>query len=372
MKKEVVIIGGGLAGLTAGIQLSRNGISVMIIEKNDFPKHKVCGEYVSNEIKSYLEFLDVPFKEANPSSIDHFEFSTLIGKSVTQPLPLGGFGISRYTLDFLLYKKALSNGCTILKDKVENCSFDNEVFTIETAQKKTIHATVVLGAFGKKANLDYKMDRQFIHKEAPWLAVKNHYTGVFKKNMVGLYHFKGGYCGVSKIENDVINICYITNFISFKKYKNIATFQEEVLFKNEKLKTILQSCTPVFEKPLTISQFSFDDKEAVSNHVLMIGDAAGLIHPLCGNGMAMAIHSAKIASELTTDFLSNCVTNRLVFEQEYTSRWNATFKQRLQFGKWLSKILEKPIITLIVLQILQVFPFLLQQIIKQTHGKPIA
>lgn len=134
----------------------------------------------------------------------------------------------------------------------------------------------------------------------------------------------------------------------------------------------MQSCTPVFEKPLTISQFSFDDKEAVSNHVLMIGDAAGLIHPLCGNGMAMAIHSAKIASELTTDFLSNSVTNRLVFEQEYTSRWNATFKQRLQFGKWLSKILEKPIITLIVLQILQIFPFLLQQIIKQTHGKPIA
>lgn len=104
---EVVIIGGGLAGLTAGIHLSQNGISVTIIEKNEYPKHKVCGEYVSNEIKGYLESLAIPIQSAEPTAINQLEFETLYGARILQKLPLGGFGISRYTLDLLCTKKPL-------------------------------------------------------------------------------------------------------------------------------------------------------------------------------------------------------------------------------------------------------------------------
>lgn len=371
MKKEVVIIGGGLAGLTAGIQLSKNGFSVVIIEKNDYPKHKVCGEYVSNEVTSYLKSLAIPIQEANPSVIDSFQFSTLFGKTVTQKLPLGGFGISRYALDFIMYKKALSNGCEVIKDQVVNCEYTNDLFTITTNQNKIFTAKVVLGAFGKNANFKQDKNQKYRQQKSPWLAVKNHHTGFYPDNLVGLYHFKGGYCGVSKIENERINICYITNFKSFQRFKNIQKFQEEVVFKNKKLKAIFENTIPIFEKPLAITQFSFDVKDSVSNHVLMIGDAAGLIHPLCGNGMAMAIHSAKIASELCTKFLNKTDPNRTNLEKQYASQWQLNFRKRLQFGKWLSGILEKPILTLLIFQILQLFPFLLKKIIKQTHGKPI-
>lgn len=204
---EVVIIGGGLAGLTAGIHLSQNGISVTIIEKNEYPKHKVCGEYVSNEIKGYLESLAIPIQNAEPTVINQLEFETLYGARILQKLPLGGFGISRYTLDFIMHKKAIENGCTIINQTVENCRFDGNHFIIETIEKSIYKAQIVLGAYGKRAQLDYSLKRTFIKKKSPWLGVKNHYKGQFSDNLVGLYHFKGGYCGVSKVENNIINIC---------------------------------------------------------------------------------------------------------------------------------------------------------------------
>jgi hypothetical protein len=66
---EIIIIGGGLAGLSAGIHLSKKGISVTIIEKNVFPKHKVCGEYISNEVLSYFDYLDIQLSELKPTCL---------------------------------------------------------------------------------------------------------------------------------------------------------------------------------------------------------------------------------------------------------------------------------------------------------------
>ena len=127
----------------------------------------------------------------------------------------------------------------------------------------------------------------------------------------------------------------------------------------------------IFDKPLTISQISFEKKEAVENHILMIGDTAGLIHPLCGNGMAMAIHSAKIVSELVIDFLNYKIKTRNDLEDKYTQEWNTHFKSRLKTGRFLSKILQKEKLTTFLMQLIAIFPFLLPLIIKKTHGKPI-
>jgi len=139
-------------------------------------------------------------------------------------------------------------------------------------------------------------------EKSHWLAVKAHYLGEFSNDLVGLHNFEGGYCGVSKVENDVINICYLVSYESFKKYKSIEDFQNQIVVKNPHLKLIFDDSKMLFEAPLTISQISFDKKAAVENHILMIGDTAGLIHPLCCNGMAMAIHNAQIATELIIDF----------------------------------------------------------------------
>ncbi|MCG9793297.1 NAD(P)/FAD-dependent oxidoreductase [Flavobacterium algicola] len=366
----IVIIGAGLSGMTSAIHLLTQGFSVTVLEKNSFPKHKVCGEFISNEVWSYLNLLDLDIESLNPTKINSTFLSTPSGRSIETNLPLGGFGISRYTLDYYLYQKVQELGGVVIQSNVTDVLFSNDQFVLTTDDNQNYTAKVVLGSFGKRSNLDLQLNRDFIKKKSPWLAVKAHYALDLPADVVMLHNFEGGYCGVSKVEDDKVNICYLVRYSSFKKYKDIADFQENVMATNPHLKTIFKNSKMIFEKPLTISQISFEDKPKIENHMIMIGDAAGMIHPLCGNGMAIAIHSAKIASELTIRFLQNKIT-RIQFESQYVSRWNKTFRARIQFGKFLSKILLNERLSKLVMKSLIAFPFLLPFIIKKTHGKPV-
>ncbi|WET03056.1 NAD(P)/FAD-dependent oxidoreductase [Flavobacterium sp. YJ01] len=367
---DVLIIGGGLAGLASAIHLSRAGLKVTLLEKNNYPKHKVCGEYISNEILPYLNWLGANVSVLDPSKITNFEFTAQNGKSAETKLPLGGFGISRYALDHFLFENAIKNGCIIINENVTEVSFENDVFTVETSEQRFL-AKIVLGAYGKRSNIDQQLAREFMNKKSPWLAVKGHYYGDFNSNLVAIHNFDGGYCGVSTVENNIVNICYLADYETFKNYKNIEDYQKEVLYKNKNLKTVFENSTPLFDKPLTISQISFDKKLPVENHILMIGDTAGLIHPMCGNGMAMAIHSAKIASELITDFYNGNIVSRDALEKKYAIEWKKQFSKRLFFGRILAKALTYKKFTSFLTTIAASFPALLSTIIKQTHGNPV-
>mgnify|MGYP006187609737 CR=1 FL=1 len=156
----------------------------------------------------------------------------VIGKNASAKLPLGGFGVSRYKLDHFLYQKALANNSVILKDTVTNITFQDDIFTITTSEQ-TLTAKIVLGAFGKRSNVDQVLNRNFFNKKSAWLAVKAHYLGNIDNDLVALHNFNGGYCGVSKVENDIINICYLADYETFKNYKNIEEYQKEVLYKNK-------------------------------------------------------------------------------------------------------------------------------------------
>lgn len=368
---EVIVIGGGLAGLTSAIRLAKAKFKVLLIEKNEYPKHKVCGEYVSNEVLPYLKYLGFNPFEFGAKRISDFELTTHNNKYIKANLPLGGFGMSRYKMDFQLYKLALKNGVEVLKNSVIDINFESDIFKIETKSNEIFQSKIVIGAFGKRSNLDVKFNRKFIAKKSPYLGVKIHVSGDFPQDKVALHNFKGGYCGVSKIENNHINLCYITDFIAFKRYKDIDTFQAEVVFKNSALKHIFKNTTSQFDKPLTISQISFEIKRPVEDHIIMCGDTAGMIHPLCGNGMGMAIRSSQLASQLIIDYLQGKIESRAELEKCYTKRWYKTFRLRLRVGHTIAFLFRQVWLAPILLNGLRLFPFLLPMIIKMTHGKPM-
>ena len=366
---DVIIIGGGLAGLCCALHLADHA-RILLIEKQQYPHHKVCGEYVSNEVLPYLKSLGIDPMAAGAKVISKFEISTKKGAIITSKLPLGGFGISRFTLDQMLFEAA--------RDRVDFCfgtvtsiSHKDGKTNVTTQNKQSFTANMAVGAFGKRSNLDMALHRKFTKQKSSWLAVKAHYDYDFPKDTVSLHNFEGGYCGLSQIETGSVNACYLTSYASFQRFGNIDEFQKNVLSKNKHLKHFFNQAVPRFEKPLTISQISFDQKRSVENHVFMLGDSAGLIHPLCGNGMAMAIHSAKLFSEGYVAFISGSIKSQKDLEHWYEQTWNDTFSKRLKTGRTIQKLLLNPTLTHVGLGVAKLFPSLIPKIIKQTHGAPI-
>ena len=103
----------------------------------------------------------------------------------------------------------------------------------------------------------------------------------------------------------------------------------------------------------------------------MCGDTAGMIHPLCGNGMGMAIISAKLASNLILQFLNGEIKTRECFEKKYIKYWNREFKSRLLTGHFIAMLFKNKTISKFAYSILKMIPFLLTVMIKFTHGKKI-
>ena len=368
-KRNIVIIGGGLAGLTTALHLSRANCNVTLIEKNKYPHHRVCGEYVSNEVLHYLNYLGIDPFSSGAKNISKFVVTDLKGEHLNVQLPLGGFGLSRFVFDNILYE-SLKNKAEIIFDTVEEITFSKDRFYVKMQNKKVIVAEYVVGAFGKRSNIDSFLNREFMQQNSPWLAVKGHYDFEFPEDTVALHNFNGGYCGLSKTETNAVNACYLTTIKSFKKWGDIEKFQKNELSKNPYLNDFFSKAKPIFKKPLTISQISFQKKQPVEDHIFMVGDSAGLIHPLCGNGMAMAIRSAQIFSELFLQVLQQDNFERSQLENQYTEFWNKEFKGRLKIGGIMQSVLMNPFASKIGFSLAKKFPRIIPQLIKKTHGAP--
>ena len=366
---DVIVIGGGLSGLVASIHLNKIGFRVLVVEKKKYPQHKICGEYISNEVLPYLQSLGIDLDEVQPNNINTFRLYAPSGKYVESKLPLGGRGIRRYTLDYLLFTYAQSLGVKFqLEQSVQKIDFQDNVFEVSTQKHQSFQGKVVLGSYGKRSTIDKELNRTFLKDSENYIGVKYYIKKPFEKDLVALYNFDGGYCGAVQVENGHVDVAYLVNQKVFGKYQNLSTFEEEILFKNPSIKNLLAEKEDQ-DQPFTISNISFAPKQIVKDHILMIGDAAGMIPPLCGNGMAMGIHAAKMAIEAIQPFLDN-QTDRATMEQQYQSKWNQQFQYRLKWGRQLHQLMGKPLVSEWAIRTLKTFPFLLPPIVKRTHGHP--
>jgi flavin-dependent dehydrogenase len=370
---DVAITGGGLAGLSLSIQLAKKGFSVILFEKESYPFHKVCGEYISMESWDFILGLGIDLNKLNVAHIDKLQVSAPNGTILQHTLPLGGFGISRYLLDDMLAQIARAAGVIIKENtKVTDIIFDNNVFTL-SAGGNNYTSKVACGSFGKRSNLDVKWKRPFTvatkNSSNNYVGVKYHVSINHPIDTIALHNFENGYCGISKIEENKYCLCYLTTAENLKKSNgNIKLMEQNILSQNPHLKNIFSTATILYDSPVTISQISFDKKSQVDDHILMIGDAAGMITPLCGNGMSMALHGSKLAFEQVTAFLPGNIT-REEMEARYSLNWKNNFGRRLKTGRFIQRLFGNKTITNIFISAMKPLPKLLNFLIQQTHGK---
>ncbi len=366
---DVIVVGGGLAGLINSIALKRYGHDVLLLERKEYPFHRVCGEYISNEAIPYLKSLACFPEELNPVDITSFQLTSPTGTSAEMHLDLGGFGISRYVYDAWLAGKAKAMGVALMENTVVNdIQFNGDVFTVYSDNGKVHNARVVIGAFGKRSPLDRVLQRKYFKKRSPYVGVKYHISGDFNPSQVALHNFEGGYCGISALGEGIFNLCYLTSAKSLKQLGSIRRLEEEVLSQNPYIKSIFKEAEILFDKPVTVNEISFSAKEPVYQHILMSGDAAGMITPLCGNGMAMAIHSAKILSEIVHSFLEGKMT-REELEKNYTNEWNKIFGFRVWYGRQVQQLFGNFALSNVAVALVSNSKLISKLVMKQTHGK---
>jgi menaquinone-9 beta-reductase len=371
---DAAIIGGGLAGLALSIQLGQKGYKVVLFEKEQYPFHKVCGEYISMESWNFIESLGLRLSALDLPVIKKLIVTSPNGNELKTDLPLGGFGISRYFLDYELKKIALANNVIVLeKCKVDDVVYKKELFFIYTTDG-VFTSKICGGCFGKRSKLDIKWKRPFItsrhNKLNNYIGVKYHIKTNFPADTIALHNFEHGYCGISKIEGDKYCLCYLTNAYNLSRNNNsIAKLEENILYKNKHLKELFSNSEKLLDAPVTISQISFSAKEQVYNHILLMGDAAGMITPLCGNGMSMALHSSKIAATHIDDFLQNKIS-RKELEHNYKANWQKVFSRRVKEGMRIQTMFGKKWITNLFISTIKMMPALAKKIISHTHGEP--
>ncbi len=371
---DIAIVGGGLAGLSLSIQMSQRGYKTILFEKEEYPFHKVCGEYISMESWPFLESLGVALSSFDLPHIKKLIVTSPNGNELHTDLDLGGFGISRYFLDNELKKIAVNSNVLLYeKYKVDDVVYKHELFFIYT-NNGVFTSKVCCGSFGKRSKLDIKWKRPFISsrnsKLNNYIGVKYHIKTNLPEDTIALHNFEHGYCGVSKVEGDKYCLCYLTNAYNLSRSNNsIAQLEQNILYQNRHLKELFAKSEKLFDTPVTISQISFSAKEQVYNHILMLGDAAGMITPLCGNGMSMALHSSKIAAGFISDFLQNKI-DRKQLEHLYKAQWQKTFASRVKEGMRIQSFFGKKWLTNLFISTMKIMPAVTKKIISHTHGQP--
>lgn len=364
--KEICIVGGGLAGLSLAILAAKDGWKVHLLEKNTYPRQKVCGEYISMESYAFLASLGLQLAEINPPQINQFVLTTTHGLKAKTHLQTGGFGLSRWFLDEALYKIAVQQGvlvsCNTKVTAVNQTSFG---FEVVLQNGETMHYPLVVGAFGRISGLQPNAQKN------AFIGVKYHVANGPNENQIEIHQFKGGYCGISKVENNAFNLCYLTEAASFKKYKgNIDLFEKEVLYANPFLKERLQSKR--LSQPVITSQIQFGTSNSTTQNYPLLGDAAGFIPPLTGNGMSLAFRSASEIFKALQTFESKGFTKDIV--QKNNRYIQSYLRYRINKGIFLQRLLfiKNPIFNKLLCYGLVYIPGLLKILSKQAVGKKIA
>ncbi len=370
MNKIIAIIGGGLAGLSLSIDLKKRGFHVVLIEKGNYPRHKVCGEYISIESKRYLESICPALVKLNLPLITEFHLTSTGNHEYKTHLDLGGFGISRYKLEELLYEQAIKSGVTIILNcKATSVNFDIKTSRFEISTLSGIvECDIVCNASGRKSLFETGHNANKKSWPVNYVGVKYHVKAQRNSNTIEIHSFPGGYCGISSIEDSNSCLCYLVNSDKLKQAGSISNLENTILSKNKSLRNLLSRVEFLTPDPLTVSGINFLIKTPINKNMIFLGDAAGSIAPITGNGMSIALRSSAMLAESLEKFSGFDSINAI--KKEYIKYWNSQFSQRIQMSRYIQKLSEFPALTNITIRLMNAIPLLGQQIVKSTHGQP--
>ena len=294
---DLIVIGGGPGGTAAAITAAREGWRVLLVERGRFPRHKVCGEFVSTESLALLKWL---LGDSQPDLLQRalpLSESRLFldGRMVRVPVNPPAASIARYDLDLALWNAADDAGVTALQETTVQGIEGENPFRVATSARE-FRGRAVVNATGRWSTLKLAENHS---SGTRWLGLKAHFHGDMEPS-VDLYFFDGGYCGVQPVRSPdgstLLNACALVR-------PGVAATLEEVLGRHPLLAARSRSWTAAFA-PVSTFPVILRQPFPVSGGVFNAGDAAGFVDPFIGDGIALALRGGNIAANNICTFLS--------------------------------------------------------------------
>ena len=375
-KFDVAIIGGGPAGSSAAMLLSRMGYSVSIIEKKSFPREVLCGEFISKEVVEFLQenLLYEEFLSLNPNPITSFRFSGENGKDLISSLKFTAYGIKRSRLDNFLLSKAKENGAEIFQPaEVREIIKQTDGYLLKiksgVQEEFTLNSKIIIAAYGKQNILDKNSGRDFYRKKSKLNGVKFHIDKVhfnsFNLEEIQIYTGRGVYCGLNAVDKNTITLCFLEkrNKLQYSPKDLLLQLSRE----NIKFNALLSQDFFDYVETLPVygtGNIYFGKRDIVNEGIFYIGDAAGVIAPLVGDGIGMAVQSAGLVSDIL--FRNNLVQEKAGIEFE--KEWSNMFLRRISLAGIIQKSVLNNSFRNPGIKMVSLFPGALSTIIKYTRG----
>ncbi|MDB2613643.1 NAD(P)/FAD-dependent oxidoreductase [Chlamydiales bacterium] len=344
VKTDFLIIGGGVAGLSAANHLVDQGASVTLLDAGSYPSHKICGEFLSPEALPILE----KWKITPARSIEKIKIITP-KREWSNPLPKNAATLMRYTLDHALAKRAEKKGAIIQTSAFVE-TIKNSVVTLASGEQYESKAHLI--STGRLLN---KKTPQF-----SYIGIKAHFKGIDLHNELLMHLLPNAYFGMAPIGNSRVNIAGIiacTHNQALNPKETLSAFFKQP--HTHKLTKLLEKGNCLFDDWLMgpIPQFGIR-KHTPRPNTFFLGDAAGVIPPASGNGLAMGLTSGILAAEYA-------LKNQ---PEAYLHRWNQEYKKRISKGQFLNRLFLSPYLQNAIPQVNRLIPSLPRYFFYATRG----
>lgn len=356
---DAIVIGGGLAGSCAAINLAKRGLSVALLEAGSFPRHKVCGEFLSPEARPVLRRLGVQDELLAKGAREVSLTRLVLGNDFLEvPLPSPALAVSRLVLDEVLWNRARQSGAVCLEKMRVRGWQKQDNFCVQTS-KGQFQSPGLIEASGRQATHQQK---------ARFLGLKTHWRGLgLEEGVTELHVFEGGYCGLVRIEGDLTNVCLLTRYRTWQRSgaKTPHEFFEQILPQCPMLARRMARAE--LDHPwLATGNVQFDAanyENAGQSGILQCGDAARFIHPFTGDGMAMALRGGELSGATLAARLNNGDAPQL-----FAGAWRRHFKARLNWAGALAPLFLQPSVARLALHTTRAFPAIAPFLVAKTRS----
>lgn len=348
---DVIIAGAGPAGSSAAIHLARNDRRVLLVEQKKFPRAKLCGEFISPECRRHFENLGVAdaMTNSDPASISETVFYSSRGHHVTIPSSwFGGpaaLGLSRAVMDDVLLRRARTCGVEV----IEGATITEPVLDKEIVRgvklkingdEQQYTAPLTIDATGRARILTRKLQGVETRSKPKLIAFKVHLRNTrVARGACEIYFYRDGYGGLSSVEGDISNLCFIISADHVKRHHSDPDLvMRELVMKNRRAAYTLEHAQTESEW-LSASWERFGRQQpSPAKGLLAIGDSAAFIDPFTGSGMLLAFESG----ELIANVINRHREELDAVEADYTAEYLRKFESRLRISGWLRRAAFKP------------------------------